>query len=145
MRGNARQLEARARYREYIKSPRWRARRERWEAEHLAADPGTAVQCFVCADEWKLTRDDLHHCSYNQFESELHDDLWPVHRGCHSAIHLALRQCRPRVKMRLIDKNKRVLRDLRQRFSTVPQVQRRAAVAAWVAAVAQGRSWHDCS
>lgn len=145
MRGNARQLEARARYREYIKSPRWRARREQWEQEHLQAHPGTVVQCFLCGDDWKLTRDDMHHCSYDRFESELHEDLWPLHRGCHSALHLAMRQSRPLAKTRLIDMNMRVLRDLRQRFASVPRGQRRAAIQAWVAVVAQGRTWHDCS
>lgn len=73
----------RARYARYMASGRWFARRDRWVAEET--DTAGAVVCAVCGDPW----DDLHHMTYARMGSERHDDLVPLCREHHDALHRA--------------------------------------------------------
>lgn len=65
-------------------SPGWWRRRERWAATAAAAGP---IVCAVCDAPWRVTRDDLHHRSYDRLGHELDEDLVALCRGCHEELH----------------------------------------------------------
>ena len=77
----------RARYAAYISSSAWFARREEWAAEAVLRAGSPTIHCTGCKKPWKLDRDDLHHVTYDRLEHELHEDLWPLCRQCHTTIH----------------------------------------------------------
>ena len=143
MKGNAGQLRARKQYREYMASPLWRQRRERWVAEQSQAHSESPLCCFLCDNEFDPSVDDMHHNTYDWFMEEAHQDLWPMHRDCHQALHAALAKGRVRVAMRQFDKNRQQLIWLRMKFAHVPLAERRAAIAGWAARVKPGSTWHD--
>lgn len=78
----------RAFYAAYITSADWYRRRVKWaaeEAEFIA--PATIVCIGGCGRDWGLSRDDMHHCSYDRLGDEAHQDLWPMCRSCHTHLH----------------------------------------------------------
>lgn len=80
--------EYRAFYAEYITSAAWYRRRVLWAEEEIALLPsGAGIVCQGCKRPWNLTRDDLHHISYERLGDEAHDDLWAMCRTCHFKLH----------------------------------------------------------
>ncbi len=78
----------RAFYASYMRSPAWWQRRHRWvEEESVLLQSGQSINCAGCGEPWRLSRDDLHHVSYDRLGAEHHDDLWPMCRHCHTALH----------------------------------------------------------
>jgi hypothetical protein len=75
-------------YAAYLASPQWQARRRAWLRRYRASH-GTDPACVVCGKPWTLD-DDLHHASYTNLGHEHDDDLIPVDRGCHEALHRIL-------------------------------------------------------
>jgi len=73
-------------YDAYMRSEGWFERRKAWAERELKRRSGRAIQCVVCDKQWTL-RDDLHHLDYDNLKAERHEDLVPVHRGCHDGIH----------------------------------------------------------
>jgi len=49
--------------------------------------------CAACGTPWTL-RDDLHHATYERLGAEAHDDLVPMCRACHEALHFILERSR---------------------------------------------------
>jgi 5-methylcytosine-specific restriction endonuclease McrA len=86
---DARRAAYRRRYAEYMASPAWWRRRERWCRDEIAAT-GRAPQCAVCGREWALTSGDLHHATYDNLGREHHGDLIPMCRTCHERLHQIL-------------------------------------------------------
>ncbi|WP_053353948.1 hypothetical protein [Leucobacter musarum] len=85
----------RAFYAQYIVSPAWFRRRERWAAEEAARIAPAPIQCRGgCGHQWQAGRDDLHHCSYRRLGDEAHDDLWAMCRTCHTALHRMIESTR---------------------------------------------------
>lgn len=81
----------RAYYATYIKSAEWHRRRVTWFEEEASLVHPNAVTCLGgCGKEWRLRRDDLHHCSYDRLGHEAHEDLWPLCRNCHDHVHQLL-------------------------------------------------------
>jgi len=85
---DARHAAYRLRYQRFMSSPRWRARRHKWLREYVRRF-GTAPVCACCRRGWTL-RDDLHHLSYDRLGNERHEDLLPMCRTCHRALHRIL-------------------------------------------------------
>lgn len=75
-------------YAAYLASPRWQARRQAWLRRYLASH-GTEPLCVVCGKPWTLD-DDLHHASYANLGHEPDEDLIPIDRDCHEALHQIL-------------------------------------------------------
>jgi 5-methylcytosine-specific restriction endonuclease McrA len=67
-------------YREYINSPRWRAKREDYWASKMPKD------CYVCGSPRKPGMH-LHHRTYKNLGNERLMDLVPVCPACHDDIH----------------------------------------------------------
>jgi hypothetical protein len=88
-RRDARRAAYRRRYAEYIASPAWWRRRERWYHDEVTAT-GRPPQCAVCDKEWTLTSGDLHHATYDDLGREQHRDLVPMCRTCHERLHQIL-------------------------------------------------------
>jgi hypothetical protein len=74
-------------YAAYLASPQWQARRRQWlrNQQHRGVDP----VCVVCGKPWTLD-DDLHHASYANLGHERDEDLIPMDRDCHEALHRIL-------------------------------------------------------
>lgn len=78
----------RAYYATYITSPEWYARRHKWAIEEARRRAGQPIMCAAgCGKAWEVKRDDLHHCDYDRLGDEHHEDLWPMCRACHDALH----------------------------------------------------------
>lgn len=78
-------------YAGYIKSPEWFRRRTRWAEDELRRIAPARVMCLgSCGKDWRVSRDDLHHSSYDRLGDEDHEDLWPLCRGCHTRLHTLL-------------------------------------------------------
>ncbi|GAA1761681.1 hypothetical protein GCM10009795_005170 [Nocardioides hankookensis] len=80
-----------AAYDAYKRSPQWFARRQRWAEEWRrranALWDGAAPQCAVCGRLWTLRDADLHHVTYDRLGAERFDDLVPLCRPHHEALH----------------------------------------------------------
>ncbi|MFV0435016.1 MAG: hypothetical protein ACK5LO_13680 [Leucobacter sp.] len=75
-------------YAGYIKSPAWWRRRTQWLEEELELCGREQITCLGgCGRQWRLNRDDLHHCTYDRLGDEAHEDLWPMCRTCHDFLH----------------------------------------------------------
>ncbi len=77
----------RRRYGEYMDSPAWFRRRERWLAEFQAANDGRDPRCVVCGAAWTLRHGQLHHRTYARLGAEAWQDLIPTCREHHDALH----------------------------------------------------------
>lgn len=77
----------RAKYADHIQSPVWFQRRDTWAAEELRRRGDKGIVCLGCGKPWQLHRDDMHHANYQRLGHEAHEDLWPLHRGCHTRLH----------------------------------------------------------
>jgi hypothetical protein len=75
-------------YAAYLASPRWQARRRAWLRRYFASHRTEPV-CVVCGKPWTLD-DDLHHASYTNLGHEPDEDLIPMDRDCHEALHQIL-------------------------------------------------------
>lgn len=82
----------RERYERHMNSARWRRRRTRWLATERSLR-GREPVCAACGTPWTL-RDDLHHATYERLGAERHDDMVPMCRTCHEALHLILERSR---------------------------------------------------
>lgn len=79
-------------YAAYITSAEWYRRRVRWVEEETQLIPaGAGIDCLGCLKPWVLARDDLHHVDYARLGAEAHEDLWPLCRNCHTALHELMR------------------------------------------------------
>lgn len=67
-------------YREYIRSPQWRAVRQRFIASKLPK------VCAACGKPWGHG-DHLHHRTYKNLGNERLMDLVPLCPGCHRRVH----------------------------------------------------------
>lgn len=76
----------RSRYAAYIESQAWFDRREQW-CEEWVCQTGSEPRCAVCSAPWLLSRDDLHHRSYERLGHERHTDLVAMCRTHHTALH----------------------------------------------------------
>ncbi len=77
---------ARASYRDYIDSPDWHARLRAWHATWIDRH-GTDPVCQACDAPWTLIHGDLHHRTYVRLGAERFDDLVPLCRADHAALH----------------------------------------------------------
>lgn len=77
---------ARASYRDYMDSPDWRARRRAWHATWLDRH-GIGPTCQACGTRWTPLCGDLHHATYTRLGHERFDDLVPLCRADHDALH----------------------------------------------------------
>jgi hypothetical protein len=75
-------------YATYLASPRWHARRRTWLRRYRESH-GTDPVCVVCSKPWTLD-DDLHHTSYTNLGHERDNELTPLCRACHEAMHRIL-------------------------------------------------------
>ena len=76
-------------YDAYLISRTWQARRKRWYAAELTI-AGTAPTCLVCGKRWTLKTEHLHHVTYMRLALEEHEDLIPLCRRDHHALHVIL-------------------------------------------------------
>ncbi|MBL3699986.1 hypothetical protein [Leucobacter luti] len=61
----------------------------------------TPIRCMGgCQQDWSLLTDELHLCSYERLGAELHEDILPLCRGCHTDLHLVMERD---VRLRLLD------------------------------------------
>jgi 5-methylcytosine-specific restriction endonuclease McrA len=77
----------RQRYGEYMDSSAWFRRRERWLAEFQVANDGQDPRCVVCGAAWTLRHGQLHHRTYARLGAEAWQDLIPMCREHHDALH----------------------------------------------------------
>lgn len=68
---------ARANYNAYMRSYAWRKRRDEYFTRHLK-------RCRACGDKERIQ---LHHLNYDNFGAETDDDLLPLCKYCHDAVH----------------------------------------------------------
>ena len=80
---NRSRLEHRRFYAEYIKSPKWYARRRRWFTEI----GNETVYCAGGCGKQVTEKDDFHHRTYDRLGNEGHDDLVVLCRACHDTLH----------------------------------------------------------
>lgn len=73
-----------------MRSPEWWARRRSWAAAESAQLASAPIRCRGCQRRWRVEEGDLHHCDYDRLGAELHEDLWPMCRSCHTALHTLL-------------------------------------------------------
>jgi|GEM_PF-5712789 hypothetical protein len=111
-RKSAKRDEYRRRYQAYISSPAWRAVREGWLHEYRLRN-GHEPVCEVCAGEWKLTRDDLHHHTYDRLTAEIYEDLAPLCREDHARVHETIRRSRHWPRIRHVTASHKVIARLR--------------------------------
>ena len=111
-RKSAKRGEYRSRYQAYITSAAWRAVREGWLQEYQVRFDGEPV-CEVCGREWRLTRDDLHHHTYDRLTAEAFEDLAPLCRADHTLVHDTIRGSRNWLRMRDVAASKKVITRLR--------------------------------
>lgn len=76
-RNHMRQREAKAAYREYLKTPHWQCIRN-WALDRAGQ------QCQVCAKQYDL---EVHHNNYNRKGKERPTDLVVLCRTCHQIYH----------------------------------------------------------
>lgn len=78
---------------EYMASPRWFARRDRWINEFAHRNNGAQPSCEVCAAPWRDPETghtlDVHHHTYERLGNELFSDLAALCRPHHEAVHRA--------------------------------------------------------
>jgi 5-methylcytosine-specific restriction protein A len=80
-------------YREYLQSPVWFARRDRWFTDH--ARTHRPLTCTVCGRGATKGELQLHHLDYHWaiirdgrfLAREAHEDLTPMHATCHELVH----------------------------------------------------------
>lgn len=78
---------------EYLRSPAWFARRDRWFTTHTT-EHGTA-HCAACGGPGTSRDFELHHLAYTGMTiragvwiaGEADDDLIPLHSYCHELLH----------------------------------------------------------
>ena len=58
--------------------------------EHQEREVGPPT-CAVCSDPWEPKRDDLHHHDYSRLGRERFEDLVPLCRDDHDAVHEHMR------------------------------------------------------
>ena len=75
-----------AEYPAYIKSKKWaRKKQEYWTS-------GRSTNCYIC-DRPRNASFHMHHKTYDRLGAEHLDDLSPVCRACHTAIHKFYDNC----------------------------------------------------
>ena len=109
---SAKRDEYRARYHAYITSAAWRAVRQGWVDEFRLRN-GTEPSCAVCGGEWELSRDDLHHHTYDRLTAETFEDLAALCRHCHELVHDTIRGSRHWSQMRDVAASAKVIARLR--------------------------------
>lgn len=67
-----------------MSSRAWFARRARWFDRAVARGP---VVCAVCGAPWAPEDGDLHHATYDRLGHEADEDLVPLCRADHEALH----------------------------------------------------------
>lgn len=67
-------------YHEYLKSPEWRAVRQKYLDSRLSSD------CQGCGASWRPDFE-FHHRTYKNLGRERLMDLVPLCRSCHQAVH----------------------------------------------------------
>ena len=67
--------------------PKWFRRRERWLEQYRDAHGGQEPVCVVCGALWTLRGGDLHHRTYARLGAETWQDLVPMCRDHHAALH----------------------------------------------------------
>ena len=80
-------------YREYLQSPVWFARRDRWFTEQTRR--GIPLECAGCGLPATKAQLELHHADYEGVRldegrwraTEAHEDLVPMHPYCHDLLH----------------------------------------------------------
>ena len=82
-----RRVQRREQYGGYMDSVAWFRRRERWVREFTAANDGQEPVCIVCGCKWTLRHGDLHHRTYARLGGEAWQDLIPMCREHHDALH----------------------------------------------------------
>lgn len=85
-------VQRRARYGGYMDSPEWFRRRERWLEQYRCAHGGQEPVCVVCGAPWTLRGGDLHHRTYTRLGAETWQDLVPMCRDHHAALHTMMEQ-----------------------------------------------------
>lgn len=83
---SAGRLQRRGRYQGWIRSKAWLRRRSWWLTEWRRRY-GSEPVCAVCGRRWTLQTGDLHHRSYVHLGQERFEDLIPLDRDCHEALH----------------------------------------------------------
>ena len=83
---SAGRLQRRGQYQAWIRSKAWLRRRAWWLTEWRGRY-GNEPICVVCGRPWTLKSGDLHHRSYAHLGQERFEDLIPLDRGCHEALH----------------------------------------------------------
>ena len=120
--------EHRERYAAYMRSPAWFRRRNRWVEEESARVAPSPVFCHGgCGRQWAVSRDDLHHCSYDRLGDEQHADLWAMCRSCHDQIHALMDSAKSWRKLPLRLRNEQALAVIRDRAAAPPGLAARTA------------------
>lgn len=104
--------------REFLRSPAWFARRDRWFTEHTRR--GIPLACAGCDRPASKAELELHHLDYRGVTltagvwraAEPHGDLIPLHPYCHDLLH------------RLIDRDPVLARHRTRRDATQHALQR---------------------
>jgi len=112
-RKSAKREDYRSRYQAYVTSAAWRAVRQGWLDEfrlRYQAEP----TCGVCRAAWVLTRDDLHHHTYDRVTAEAFEDLAPLCRRCHEVVHDTIRGSPHWSRMRDVAASTKVIARLRE-------------------------------
>ncbi|OLO80669.1 hypothetical protein BKH13_12790 [Actinomyces naeslundii] len=76
------------RYTDWLASPGWHRRRQRWASEEQRRYG--RIVCALCGARWSQSRGDLHHLSYSRMGRERHEDLMAMCRPCHELVHQAI-------------------------------------------------------
>ena len=76
------------RYADWLASPGWHRRRQRWASEEQRRYG--RIVCALCRARWSRSRGDLHHLSYSRMGRERHEDLMAMCRPCHELVHQAI-------------------------------------------------------
>ena len=76
------------RYADWLASPGWHRRRQRWASEEQRRYG--RIVCALCGARWSQSRGDLHHLSYSRMGRERHEDLMAMCRPCHELVHQAI-------------------------------------------------------
>ena len=76
------------RYADWLASPGWHRRRQRWASEEQRRYG--RIVCALCGTRWSQSRGDLHHLSYSRMGRERHEDLMAMCRPCHELVHQAI-------------------------------------------------------
>ena len=79
----------RATYDAYLSSRAWSEKRKQWYAAWLTA-AGVEPSCLVCGGRWTLKSGHLHHVTYARLGDEALEDLLPLCRRDHQALHAVI-------------------------------------------------------